>query len=49
MTAGALIAVAPNGARRGKADHPGLPIAPAELAQEAESCRLAGVADMEVQ
>lgn len=42
MTEGVLISVAPNGARRGKADHPALPIAPAELAREAETCRLAG-------
>lgn len=42
MTDGALIAVAPNGARRGKADHPALPIAPAELALEADACWAAG-------
>jgi uncharacterized protein (DUF849 family) len=30
-----VVAVAPNGARRTKADHPDLPITPAELAREA--------------
>lgn len=37
-----LIAVAPNGARRMKADHPALPIAPAEIAEEARRCHAAG-------
>lgn len=32
------IAVAPNGARKQKSDHPGLPISPAELAHEAAAC-----------
>ena len=39
---GALISVAPNGARRTKADHPALPITPAELAAEARACCDAG-------
>lgn len=38
------IAVAPTGARRSKADHPGLPITPAEIAREARACRDAGAA-----
>jgi 3-keto-5-aminohexanoate cleavage enzyme len=42
MNEGAQIAVAPNGARRGHADHPGLPVTPAELAREAEACWAAG-------
>lgn len=37
-----IIMVAPNGARRGKADHPALPITPAEIAREAAACREAG-------
>lgn len=36
------IAVAPNGARRGKADHARLPITPAELAECAADCLEAG-------
>lgn len=40
------IMVAPNGARRGKADHPALPITPEALAAEAEACRAAGAAAM---
>ncbi|MEE8270665.1 MAG: 3-keto-5-aminohexanoate cleavage protein [Alphaproteobacteria bacterium] len=36
--------VAPNGARRTKADHPALPITPAELAQAAAACLDAGAA-----
>lgn len=37
-----LITVAPNGARRTKADHPALPITPAEIAVEAGRCAEAG-------
>lgn len=37
-----IIAVAPNGARKTKRDHPGLPITPAELAEEAARCQAAG-------
>lgn len=37
-----LIAVAPNGARRGKSDHPALPISPSELAECAVECLEAG-------
>jgi 3-keto-5-aminohexanoate cleavage enzyme len=36
------IAVAPNGGRRSKADHPALPITPAELAATASACLEAG-------
>ncbi|MEJ2027670.1 MAG: 3-keto-5-aminohexanoate cleavage protein [Limibacillus sp.] len=39
-----ILTVAPNGARKTKNDHPALPIAPAELAAEAEACRNAGAA-----
>lgn len=34
--------VAPNGARRGKVDHPALPISPEEVARTAAACRKAG-------
>lgn len=44
MTPPLVIAVAPNGARRGKDDHPALPIAPAELAETAAACRAEGAA-----
>jgi len=37
-----FLAVAPNGARKSKADHPSLPITPAELADCALACRDAG-------
>lgn len=36
------IAVAPNGARKLKADHPAIPLTPAELARTAAECREAG-------
>jgi prepilin-type processing-associated H-X9-DG protein len=39
-----ILAVAPNGARKTKADHPAVPIGPAELAAEAARCREVGVA-----
>ncbi|WP_439497484.1 3-keto-5-aminohexanoate cleavage protein [Bosea sp. (in: a-proteobacteria)] len=39
-----LIAVAPTGARRGKADHPALPVTSSEIAAEAVACRAAGAA-----
>lgn len=39
-----LIAVAPNGARCGKNDHPRVPISPSELAATALSCAEAGAA-----
>lgn len=38
------IAVAPNGGRRTKADHPALPLTPVELARTAAECRDAGAA-----
>ncbi|MGB1244689.1 MAG: 3-keto-5-aminohexanoate cleavage protein, partial [Porticoccaceae bacterium] len=37
-----MIAVAPNGARKQKDDHPALPISPAELTETAVQCRDAG-------
>ncbi|WP_027133824.1 BKACE family enzyme [Geminicoccus roseus] len=42
MRAPVAIAVAPNGARLTKADHPALPITPAELASTASACLEAG-------
>lgn len=42
MSTPALIMVAPNGARRTKADHPKLPMTIAETAREAAHCREAG-------
>ena len=36
------IAVAPNGGRKVKADHPAVPLTPAELAVTAARCREAG-------
>ena len=39
-----ILTVAPNGARRGKADHPAIPITAAELAETAAACRDAGAA-----
>ncbi len=38
------ISVAPNGARRSKADHPAIPLSPAEIAVAAEQCADAGAA-----
>lgn len=37
-----VLMVAPNGARRSKADHPNLPMTPQELAKEAVRCSAAG-------
>ena len=42
------VAVAPNGGRRTKADHPALPIGPAELARTAAECLEAGAAMIHV-
>jgi uncharacterized protein (DUF849 family) len=39
-----ILAVAPNGARKTKADHPALPITAAEVAATAAACREAGAA-----
>lgn len=39
-----VVTVAPNGARRSKADHPALPVSPDELADTAKSCLQAGAA-----
>lgn len=39
-----LLAVAPNGARRLKADHPAIPLTATELGREAARCRVAGAA-----
>jgi len=44
MNAPVSITVAPNGARRGKADHAAIPLTPAEIAAEARACREAGAA-----
>lgn len=38
----AILMVAPNGARKTKADHPAVPIGPSEIAEEAVRCREAG-------
>lgn len=38
------VAVAPNGARRGRADHPRLPLTPGEIARDAAEAREAGAA-----
>jgi uncharacterized protein (DUF849 family) len=37
-----ILAVAPNGGRRGKSDHPAIPLTPDELAQDAAACLAAG-------
>ena len=42
------IAVAPNGGRRTKADHPSIPLSPAELARTAAECLAAGAAMIHV-
>jgi len=39
-----ILAVAPNGARKTKADHPALPITAEEIAATAAACRVAGAA-----
>jgi uncharacterized protein (DUF849 family) len=39
-----ILTVAPNGARRTKADHPAMPLTPAELAATAKACVEAGAA-----
>ena len=44
MTAPVIVAVAPTGARRGKSDHPAIPLTPDEIGQEAARCREAGAA-----
>lgn len=44
MTRPFAIAVAPNGARRGKADHPRLPMTTAEIARDAAEAKDAGAA-----
>ncbi|MEH6473411.1 MAG: 3-keto-5-aminohexanoate cleavage protein [Halopseudomonas sp.] len=44
MQTPSLIIVAPNGARRTKADHPALPITPAEMVDEVAACAAAGAA-----
>jgi uncharacterized protein (DUF849 family) len=43
-----VVMVAPNGARRTKADHANLPITPAEIAREAELCCAAGASVLHV-
>lgn len=42
MTRKPFIMVAPNGARRGKADHPALPLTTAEIVETARTCHAAG-------
>jgi uncharacterized protein (DUF849 family) len=37
-----ILAVAPNGGRRGKSDHPAIPLTPDELAQDAAACLATG-------
>lgn len=44
MSLPAILMAAPNGARRGKADHPALPVSIAETVAEARACRAAGAA-----
>ena len=39
-----MVIAAPNGARRGKADHPNLPVSIEEIAAEAAACQKAGAA-----
>ncbi len=39
-----IVTVAPNGARRGKADHPAIPLTAGEIGREAARCRDAGAA-----
>ncbi|HYH17461.1 MAG TPA: 3-keto-5-aminohexanoate cleavage protein [Azospirillum sp.] len=39
-----IITVAPNGARRGKTDHPAIPLTPDEIGREAARCHEAGAA-----
>jgi 3-keto-5-aminohexanoate cleavage enzyme len=43
-----MVMVAPNGARRTKAEHPNLPITPAEIAREAARCAEAGASLLHV-
>jgi len=43
-----IVMVAPNGARKTKADHPALPLTPAELARDAAQCLEAGAAAIHV-
>lgn len=42
MTGTFTVTVAPNGARRGKSDHPALPVTSAEIAETAAACFAAG-------
>jgi prepilin-type processing-associated H-X9-DG protein len=39
-----ILAVAPNGARKTRADHPAIPVTPDEIARDAAHCREAGAA-----
>ncbi|MBB3407578.1 uncharacterized protein (DUF849 family) [Rhizobium sp. BK316] len=45
---GIALAIAPNGGRRTKADHPALPIGPSELAECAQACLEAGASMIHV-
>ncbi len=44
MSHSVVVTVAPNGARRGKSDHPAIPLTPHEIGREAARCRDAGAA-----
>lgn len=48
MTPPLVVMVAPNGARKTRADHPNLPISPEELAREAAACLQAGASALHV-
>lgn len=48
MTAPLSIAVAPNGARKTKADHPAIPLSPSDLAETAARCLDAGASMIHV-
>ena len=41
-----IIAVAPNGARKTKDNHPNIPLTPTEIAQTAQDCLSAGASMM---
>ncbi|MGE3625500.1 MAG: 3-keto-5-aminohexanoate cleavage protein [Hyphomicrobiales bacterium] len=45
---GLIVMAAPNGARRTKADHPAIPLTPAEIGEDCARCREAGAAMVHV-
>lgn len=47
-SSGLIVMAAPNGARRGKADHPAIPLTPAEIGEDCARCREAGAAMVHV-